>query len=241
MTLSGNTSNGVDAVIFENTQSDEMYSVNEDSVLNLSQFWTSSEFNVFGDLNGAEANLSTGSALVVQTSIDNGTTNPPRCIGPQSGGTTAETNNLNLEPLSGPVCCPYGGNTPSIQFLESNASGTIAACEASQLAVTGGNFAATPYSTNGSITRLTYPIILGQTRTLYSAILNDVTSSASITYQFFDNCGNPQGAPASVSPGTNVSYLLTEINGQPCTYGFHSSVYAGAPGYAPSFLTSIIF
>lgn len=241
MTLSASTSNGIDTVVFENTQHDELYSVDADSVLNLSQLWKSSEFNVFGDAGGAESNLSTGSALVVQTNIDNGTTNPPRCIGPQSGGTTAETNNLNLEPQSGPVCCPYGGNTPSIQFLESNASGAIAACEASQLAVTGGNFAATPYSTNGSITRLTYPIILGQTRTLYSATLNDVTSGASITYQFFDNCGNPQGAPASVSPGTNVSYLLTEINGQPCTYGFHSSMYASAPGYAPSFLTSIIF
>ncbi|HEX9110713.1 MAG TPA: Ig-like domain repeat protein [Terriglobales bacterium] len=105
-----------------------------DSVLNLDQSWNAAEFNVFGDGSSHEAYFSTspGSTIVVKTSITDGTTNHPACL---QQSFTGETNNLGLADVtatSSLVCCPYGGTSPNIQFMETNA-GHTATCGATHL------------------------------------------------------------------------------------------------------------
>lgn len=235
--LSGSTANGTDTVMLGNSSNDSLYSFGQENLLNLDQNWAEAEFNVLGDGSFSEANINSGSTFLVQTSVTNGTTNAPVCLGPQGAGTTGETNNLSLIPQSAPVCCPYGGASPSIQFLESNASGATATCGANGLE---SNIGPDPHSANGSATMITHPIIQGEIRVLYSATLEDSTSGASITYQLFDSCGDSLGG-ATVSPGTTVSYLDTEINGESCTYGIHGTMYATQPGSVPSSLVGIVF
>ena len=66
---------------------------NWDSMVSVSEGWTASEFNVFGDYNSTKAVFNVGSSLNVQNTIDYAATNgaAPGCL---NTGTTAETNNL---------------------------------------------------------------------------------------------------------------------------------------------------
>jgi hypothetical protein len=93
-----------------------MYAYAEPNVLSLADAWTEAEFNVFGDCCSTQATFTSPTVLVVNTSIDDGTSNAPVCVA--NDGTTGETNNLTFTPTSAPVCCPYGGASPSIQFME---------------------------------------------------------------------------------------------------------------------------
>jgi len=113
-----------------------MYAYQEPSVLGLSAVWTEAEFNVFGDCCGTSATFTSPTVLVVQTSIDDGTKNAPVCV--PNDGTTGETNNLTFAEhsppfpgrLQGPVCCPYGGTSPAIEFMEAldTSHGHTASC-----------------------------------------------------------------------------------------------------------------
>lgn len=94
-----------------------------DSFSNISAWWNSGEFNIFGDGQGAQATFNNGSSITVKLAVDDGTTNTPICGGPTitgADGATAETNNLNLFP-----CRAIAGSSttpptykPSIQFTE---------------------------------------------------------------------------------------------------------------------------
>ncbi len=90
-----------------------MYVYQEPSVLGLSQVWTEAEFNIFGDCCLTQAVFNRGTTIVVKTSIDDGTTNPPACV--PNDGTTGETNNLTLVS----PCTASGGASPAIVFTES--------------------------------------------------------------------------------------------------------------------------
>lgn len=114
--LEGSVSaNGLDTVTF--TYNGKAYAITQDdSTLEIASTWLQSEFNVVGD--GADspaANFNKGSSLTVNLAVNDGTTNAPECLGPASGGTTGEYNNLTLG-----KCTASGGATPSIQFIESN-------------------------------------------------------------------------------------------------------------------------
>ena len=232
----GQAENGTDTAIFTSENPTEIYAVTQnDNLLDLEQYWTQAEFNVFGDAGGGEANFNNDSTLIVQTILNNGTQDS-LCIGPHLGLATAETNNLNLAPESAPVCCPSSG---SIQFAESNASGVGAACGDAGVEVSG-NFTATPTSIDGTETVITHPIIQGEVRTEYKATLDDSTSGATIKYQLFNSCGQLL-TTANVSSGTTISYLNTAINGQSCTYGIHGTMNATTPGYLQSFSNLINF
>jgi hypothetical protein len=78
----------------------------------LSAGWTGSEFNVIGDGGGSEAEFNTGAALTDEIEVTDGTTNAPTCQ--SNGGTTGETNNLDLG-----TCKATGGASPKISFKES--------------------------------------------------------------------------------------------------------------------------
>jgi len=87
----------------------------EPNVLSLSKVWTQVEFNIFGDCCSSETTFTSPTVLVVKNSIDDGSTLAPTCVA--NDGTTGETNNLTFVPAV-PVCCPYGGGNPSIEFMQ---------------------------------------------------------------------------------------------------------------------------
>lgn len=53
----------------------DMVSEGEESVLNLQGQWTDAEFNVFGNGNGSQARFNSPTTIVVQTAVDDGSTN----------------------------------------------------------------------------------------------------------------------------------------------------------------------
>jgi hypothetical protein len=109
-----------DMMIFSNGTT--LYALQaSDSVVNLAQGWQQSEFNIFGDGNGTEANFNNGSALVVRISVDYGNPSAPSCV---NGGTTAETNNLSF--ASAPVA--ERGSSPAIMFTESSSGVAASPC-----------------------------------------------------------------------------------------------------------------
>jgi hypothetical protein len=105
---------------------DELYAMGADSVFGLSQEWLAAEFNIFGDDNSTEANLSSGSTIVVKVSVDNGTTDAPTYV---QKSFTGETDNLTLVPPP----CLYGGASPAMEFMETNAASPVATCFSSGL------------------------------------------------------------------------------------------------------------
>jgi hypothetical protein len=96
-----------------------MYAYAQPSVLSLSQAWTEVEFNVFGDCCGSGTTFTSPTVLFAKANINDGTANAPTCV--PNDGSTGETNNLTFEPTTpGPVCCPYGGASPAIEFMEAD-------------------------------------------------------------------------------------------------------------------------
>jgi uncharacterized protein YjbI with pentapeptide repeats len=72
----------------------------EDSILNLYQHWTQSEFNVVGDTDGSGAYFNAGTSMDVSTNLTDGSGSPiaATCV---NNGTTGESNNLYLGPCHG--------------------------------------------------------------------------------------------------------------------------------------------
>jgi hypothetical protein len=98
------------------------------SWLSLWKYWTEAEFNVFGDGGGSEANFTSPTVLMVETSID--ATGPTFCV--SNDGTTGETNNLSFVTTATPVpgCCPYGS---AIEFMEADSSPHHAFCATTRI------------------------------------------------------------------------------------------------------------
>ena len=123
--LSGQTINGIDTVSI--TIGGKAYSLAQESpIKELPQVWQAAQFNVFGvgtnsfTNQRSVANFNNGSALTVNTRIDNGTTNAPSCLKPAALTVgTAESNNLYQNSPFGSLCCAYAGGKPSIVFAES--------------------------------------------------------------------------------------------------------------------------
>jgi hypothetical protein len=142
LTLSGSaTAGGNDAVTA--TFGGHAYTATApDSYTDIASAWNLSEFNVFGNAGGSEAvfngpttpTSNNGSTVVVQDAVTytNGSMTAPICA--LSGGVTVESSNFNLATAPGttapPVCCPYAGATPGIQFVESNNPNEWAMCPA---------------------------------------------------------------------------------------------------------------
>ncbi|PKV10738.1 hypothetical protein [Xanthomonas prunicola] len=108
------TAGGVDTVTF--SINGRTYSVSQNAdTLNINRIWRRSEFNVFG--NGSDHPLvlfNAGSHVTVKVAVKDGTSNAPRCLGPNAGY-TSEQNNLTLG-----SCTASGGASPSITFTQSN-------------------------------------------------------------------------------------------------------------------------
>jgi hypothetical protein len=106
------TSGGNDTVVF--TNGTKAYSVSgADTMLDISQVWHQSEFNIVGDAGGSRADFNTPVSVTVKVALTDGTTSAPTCVA--NAGSTGETNNLNLG-----TCSTATGSSPYIEFTESN-------------------------------------------------------------------------------------------------------------------------
>ncbi len=221
--LTGNVSGATNTAILS-TPDGNIYATVQDGLLgtDLANAWNNAEFNVVGNDDANEAYFNSGTTFVVQTSVNNGTTNTPACM---SGGTTAETNNLNL---IGP-CCSYGGASPNIQFMESNDSNASATCGTGGLLT---NFIAPTPSNSSSYTTYggEYPTITF-TETLY-----DSTPGAVIYWQVSGCSGSTSGGSPVSSGGSFTLTYQSQYNCNPS-----GTMYAAAPGYAPSPTVPISF
>jgi hypothetical protein len=113
LSLSGTSaSGGNDTVKF--TDGSTAYSVSgKDSVLDISQVWKQSEFNVVGDAGGSRADFNEPVSITVKVALTDGSTSAPTCV--SDAGTTGESNNLDLG-----NCSTASGSSPYIEFTESN-------------------------------------------------------------------------------------------------------------------------
>jgi hypothetical protein len=98
----------------------EIYYTDEwDSFLDISSVWNKAEFNVVGDGGGSRAVFNKGSSITGRLELVDGSYSAPTCVA--NGGTTGETNNLNLGKCA-TYSAVFGGidGRPGIQFTESN-------------------------------------------------------------------------------------------------------------------------
>jgi hypothetical protein len=116
--LTGTAGSNTDTVTLSTgSGSGHLYTQNPmESVLDLARGWLAAEFNIYGDADGSEAVLNTGSTINVQISVDDGTTVAPTCL---AKAFTGESNNLTLTTPSHPI----GGASPGIMFTERFAAG----------------------------------------------------------------------------------------------------------------------
>jgi uncharacterized repeat protein (TIGR03803 family) len=235
MTLAGAAVSGGMDMVTLTTPGDHLYAVSAaDGVLGLAQGWQAAEFNIFGDSvfdsQPNEAKLSSGSTIVVKVSVGSGTADAPYCA---AESLTGETDSLALVS----PCCPYGGASPAIEFMESNAASPAAACFSSLQAFTvlasfNGTDGLVPYAglvqaTNGDLYGTTY----------YGGANNNcapfdgcgtvfkITPSGTLTtlYSFCSKSGCPDGSEPSAGlvQATNGDlYGTTNYGGANCApYG----------------------
>lgn len=91
--------------------------------LNVSQWWTQAEFNVFGWSNLAKVDLGPNAVVTVQLITDTVPASTPSAS--QTWGFTAESNNMFILPNS---WCAFGGSQPGIQFTEGYIGAPSPAC-----------------------------------------------------------------------------------------------------------------
>lgn len=90
-----------------------------DSATNIASVWNQAEFNVVGNAGGSQAVFNNGASMITKIAVADGSASAPSCV--FNNGTTGESNNLNFVPsTTAPVCCPYGGSDPSIEFMQVN-------------------------------------------------------------------------------------------------------------------------
>ena len=123
--LQGTAGSGgaMDVIIVPGLGGSQMAKVAASPVFDLASVWKVAEFNVFGDGDGMQAIFPPGN-MIVRTTVNDGTTNPPTCL---TQGFTGETNNYTLVP----PCCRYMGTAtaePAIVFDQSTRVGATAYC-----------------------------------------------------------------------------------------------------------------
>jgi hypothetical protein len=122
LTLTASANSTADQ-IFLSTGNGTLYTAGDaGELLNLSQWWSDAEFNVFGWSNGSQVNLGSNAVVTVQLITD---TTPASSPTVNLGSFTAESNNLTLVPNSE---CAFGGSHPGIQFTEGFPGATSPGC-----------------------------------------------------------------------------------------------------------------
>ncbi|HEY2361438.1 MAG TPA: hypothetical protein VGK36_10005 [Candidatus Angelobacter sp.] len=124
-TLTGTATSTGDSVAM--STGTNVFTVNGDNAVNLSNGWTTAEFNVFGaggsSAGGGQANFNSGASVDTRTEIIYGGTTAPNCV---AAGFTGETNNLSFGPTAPAATAPG----PAVIFQESIAGGATSDCAA---------------------------------------------------------------------------------------------------------------
>lgn len=92
-TLVGQAASGGDDTVSLSSPSGASSASNSDSMLDLSAFWNTTEWGVFGDAGGGQANFGAHSSLEPVTTLQGTSSSAPTCV---DEGFTGETNNLSL-------------------------------------------------------------------------------------------------------------------------------------------------
>jgi hypothetical protein len=87
-------SGGNDSVTLSTTGGSASTASNNDSKLDLAAFWNTTEWGVFGDAGGGQANFSAKATLEAVTTLTTSKAGAPTCVA--NDGTTGETNNLKF-------------------------------------------------------------------------------------------------------------------------------------------------
>jgi hypothetical protein len=111
--------NGNDSVTVATSLTRAYTASYHDNVDSLSQGWTGAEYNIVGDTNGSQANFNAGVSISIRLAVNASSTGAaPSCVA--NGGTTGETNNLNLAQdcaTSGQAILFTEANTPLINSV----------------------------------------------------------------------------------------------------------------------------
>jgi len=91
---------------------------NSDNVLDLAPAWNTTQWGVYGDGGGGEANFAASTTLEALTAVTTTSSQAPACVPVPNGGLTAETNNLNL------TSTPALGKEPSPTIASKQTNGT---------------------------------------------------------------------------------------------------------------------
>jgi len=203
------------------------------TVLNLYQQWRLAEFNVFGFIDGSQAQFNSGTAITMNNALKDQSGNTITPVAPcPNNGQTGETNNLNLG------SCTVNGN--AVVFSESNAPPTV-------------TFNTNPTSflgasSPGSISACSGTFTNGESSTGcgsgFSATAN--LPSPSTGWQFSNwvwaggvSCKSPQGGSANPtscevsSSGSLEAVFVAQItfNTSPTSAGSISWASCSNPGY----------
>jgi hypothetical protein len=93
--LTGSAVSGGNDTIKMTTSAGTGSAESSDGTVDLAGRWNAAEFGVFGDCCSSKAVFSSGTTVVVRTTLHNGKTKAPKCV---VEGFTGETNNLYLAP-----------------------------------------------------------------------------------------------------------------------------------------------
>jgi len=115
------SSGGNDQVTLSSTSGKSSSASGSDSVLDLANYWNTTEWGVFGDGGGTKADFGTKTTLEAQTSLQGTSSSAPTCV---KEGFTAETNNLDLTktPATGTE------SSPTMASKQTNHKATKASC-----------------------------------------------------------------------------------------------------------------
>jgi hypothetical protein len=114
-------SGGQDAVSLSVGSGSATSVTNSDSKVDLAAFWNTTEWGVYGDGGGSEANFGSSTSLEAQTALTATSNSAPTCV---EEGFTGETNNLKL------ASTPALGSEPSptMASKQTNGSSGTASC-----------------------------------------------------------------------------------------------------------------
>jgi len=115
-------SGGNDSITLSDSATGASMVSNSDSKVDLAHYWNETEWGVFGDAGGGQANFKAGSTLEAVTALKATSSGAPTCVA--KGGTTGETNNLKFTHTPAIT----SASSPTMATKETDGSTTAKSC-----------------------------------------------------------------------------------------------------------------
>jgi hypothetical protein len=120
--VAGAVSGGNDSINLSITGGTASIASNADTKLDLSKYWNTTEWGVFGDAGGGQANFSAKATLEAVTTLTATSTGAPKCVA--KDGTTGETNNLKFTHTPAIT----SGTSPTMASKQTDGTTSAASC-----------------------------------------------------------------------------------------------------------------